>query len=184
MRSPISRIRHIRNGWRADETGGFFMKAERLLVDGAPASMLWVVKSAIQTPPSLPWSKRLRPESANESFAEGWPGAGLLLQRVLTSTILLHFGATHLLQTTRLAPSLPYLIAAVAGVFLLLGLWTPVAGITIATVEVWISLAWSGNWLFAIVLAGLGATVAMIGPGLWSIDARLYGRKHLQDPRR
>jgi hypothetical protein len=110
-------------------------------------------------------------------------GAGLLLQRVLTSTILLYCGASHLLETARLVPSLPYLIAAVAGVFLLLGLWTPVAGITIATVQVWISLAWSGNSLIAIVLAVLGATVAMIGPGTWSIDAKLYGRKHLQDPR-
>jgi hypothetical protein len=106
-----------------------------------------------------------------------------LLQRGLTSTILLYYGATHLLETARLVPSLPYLTAAVAGVFLLLGLWTPVAGITIATVELWISLAWSGNSLTAIMLAGLGATAAMIGPGLWSIDARLYGRKHLQDPR-
>ena len=117
------------------------------------------------------------------TFADGWPGAGLLLQRVLTSTILLYFGSSHLLETARLVPSLPYLTAAVAGVFLLLGLWTPVAGITIATVELWISLAWSGNSLTAIMLAGLGATAAMIGPGLWSIDARLYGRKHLQDPR-
>ena len=25
--------------------------------------------------------------------------------------------------------------------------------------------------------------MAMIGPGMWSIDARLYGRKHLEDPR-
>ncbi len=117
------------------------------------------------------------------TFAEGWPGAGLLLQRVLTSTILLYCGASHVVETARLVPSVPYLIAAVAGVFLLIGLWTPVAGITIATVEVWISLAWSGNSLMAIVLGGLGATVAMIGPGLWSIDAQLYGRKHLQDPR-
>ena len=117
------------------------------------------------------------------TFAEGWPGAGLLLQRVLTSTILVYYGASHLIENARLAPSLPYMIAAVAGVLLLLGLWTPVAGITIATVEVWISLAWSGNSLIAIVLAGMGAAVAMIGPGVWSIDARLYGRKHLQDPR-
>jgi putative oxidoreductase len=106
-----------------------------------------------------------------------------LLQRVLTSTILLYCGASHLLENARLVPSLPYLIAAVAGLFLLLGLWTPVAGITIATVEVWISLAWLGNSLTAIMLAGLGATVAMIGPGLWSLDARLYGRKYLEDPR-
>jgi putative oxidoreductase len=74
------------------------------------------------------------------------------------------------------------MIAAVAGTFLLLGLWTPAAGITIALVELWILLA-AGNSLIAIVLAGLGLTVAMIGPGMWSVDARLYGRKHLEDPR-
>ncbi|MGA2078932.1 MAG: hypothetical protein ABSH52_36095 [Terriglobia bacterium] len=106
-----------------------------------------------------------------------------MLQRVLTGTFLLYFGATHFLEPTRLAPRLPHLVAAVAGTLLLLGLWTPVAGITIAIVEVWIFLASLGNSLTAILLAGLGATVAMIGPGLWSIDARLYGRKHLQDPR-
>jgi uncharacterized membrane protein YphA (DoxX/SURF4 family) len=117
------------------------------------------------------------------TFAEGWPGAGLLLQRVLTSTILLYFGASHLLETARSVPSLPYLIAAVAAVLLLLGLWTPLAGITIALVEIWIFFASSGNSLTAITLASLGLTVAMIGPGIWSIDAKLYGRKHLQDPR-
>jgi len=106
-----------------------------------------------------------------------------LLQRVLTSTILLYFGATHLLENARLAPNLPFLFAAAAGTLLLLGLWTPLAGITIAIVEVWISLASSGNSLTAIMLASLGVTVAMIGPGMWSIDAQLYGRKHLEDPR-
>jgi len=73
--------------------------------------------------------------------------------------------------------------AAVSGVFLLLGLWTPLAGVTIAIAEVWIFLAWSGSSLAPIMVAGLGGTVAMIGPGNWSIDAKLYGRKHLQNPR-
>ena len=99
------------------------------------------------------------------TFAEGWPGAGLLLQRVLTSTILLYLGASHLLETARSVPSLPYLIAAVAAGLLLLGLWTPLAGITIALVEIWIFFASSGNSLTAITLASLGLTVAMIGPG-------------------
>jgi putative oxidoreductase len=102
---------------------------------------------------------------------------------VLTSTILVYCGAAHLLETTTLGLNLPYLLAAVAGGFLLLGLWTPLAGITIAIVEVWIGLAWSGNWLIAVVLGSLGLTVAMIGPGMWSVDAQLYGRKHLEDPR-
>jgi putative oxidoreductase len=71
-----------------------------------------------------------------------------------------------------------------AGVLLLLGLWTPLAGITIAIAGVWVFFACSAHSLTAIIVAVFGATVAMIGPGLWSIDARLYGRKHLQDPRR
>jgi uncharacterized membrane protein YphA (DoxX/SURF4 family) len=117
------------------------------------------------------------------TFAEGRPGAGLLLQRVLTSAILIYLGATHLLDIAGLGPNLPYLIAAVAGVLLLLGLWTPMAGITIAIIEVWTLWTRAGDPLITIVLAVLGVTVAMIGPGIWSVDAQLYGRKHLEDPR-
>ena len=117
------------------------------------------------------------------TFAEGWPGAGLFLQRVLTTVLLLCCGITHFLETARLGLSIASVIAAVAGVFLLLGLWTPIAGIAIAIAEVWIFLAWSESSLTPIMVAGLGATVAMIGPGMWSIDAKLYGRKLLEDPR-
>jgi putative oxidoreductase len=114
------------------------------------------------------------------SFAEGWPGLGLLLQRVLTSAVLLYFGGARLLEATSFAPTLPHLLAAIAGTLLLFGLWTPLAGITIAIVEVWIFLTHLGNPLIAIVLVCLGATVAMIGPGVWSIDAQLYGRKRIE----
>jgi putative oxidoreductase len=106
-----------------------------------------------------------------------------LLQRVLTSSILVYFALIHLEEFASPAASLPQLIAALAGILFLLGLWTPLAGITIAFVEFWLYLASSGLAIIALVLAGMGATVAMIGPGIWSIDARLYGRKHLDDPR-
>jgi putative oxidoreductase len=117
------------------------------------------------------------------TFAEGWPGFGLLLQRVLTSGILLYFAGAHLPESSGWAPSLPHLMAAVAGVLLLFGLWTPLAGSAIAIVEVWIFLARSGSPMIAIMLVSLGATVAMIGPGVWSIDAQLYGRKHIEPSR-
>jgi len=102
---------------------------------------------------------------------------------VLTSTILVYYGVSHLLESNRFAPSLPYLIAAIAGLFLLLGLWTPLAGTAVAVVGLWVFFGCSAHSLTAIIVAVLGSTVAMIGPGMWSIDARLYGRKHLQDPR-
>lgn len=118
------------------------------------------------------------------TFAEGWPGAALLVQRVLISAITLFYGITHLLDPAGLATKLPFLVASVAALSLLLGLWTPVAGATISIVGIWVFFAvCAGHSLTAIIVAVLGATLAMIGPGIWSVDAKLYGRKHLEDPR-
>lgn len=63
---------------------------------------------------------------------------------------------------------------------MILGLWTPVAGALVATVSVWIAWWSSGDQTSVILLAAYGAAVAMIGPGAWSIDARLFGRKHIE----
>jgi hypothetical protein len=117
------------------------------------------------------------------AFAEGWPGFGLLVQRILTSIMLFYFGVTPLLRATTLEPNLLNPIGAVAGIFLLLGLWTPAAGIAVAAIEVWKLLARPDDPAIALMLAALGATLAMIGPGVWSIDARLYGRKHIEPAR-
>ena len=83
----------------------------------------------------------------------------------------------HFLESAGLATRLPFLVASVAAVFVFLGLWTPVAGTVIAILGVWIFFAvCASHSLTPIIVAVLGATVAMIGPGMWSIDARLYGR--------
>ena len=65
---------------------------------------------------------------------------------------------------------------------LLVGLWTPLAGTLIAVVETWNVFTLSTNPLISVTLAVFGATLAMIGPGAWSIDARLFGRKHIDAP--
>lgn len=71
------------------------------------------------------------------------------------------------------------IIASAAGILVLVGLWTPVAGITIAAAELIILLSHPADPWTSVTLAGLGATLAMIGPGAWSIDARLFGRKQI-----
>lgn len=76
------------------------------------------------------------------------------------------------------------MIGAGAGIFLILGLWTPLMGTVVAIAELWIAFAGMGNPWIPILLAALGATLAMIGPGAWSIDAKLFGRKRLETPRR
>lgn len=79
----------------------------------------------------------------------------------------------------RLAPVMPQIIGACAGTLLLVGLWTPVAGALIVAVEVWNALSLPGDPWNSIMLAALGATLALVGPGAWSIDARLFGRKRI-----
>ena len=75
----------------------------------------------------------------------------------------------------------PLVIAAGAGVLLLLGLYTPLAGVVAAIAEAWIAFSHPGNLLAPIGLICLSLSLAMIGPGAWSIDARLFGRKQI-DP--
>src|SRR5580704_17040798 len=116
------------------------------------------------------------------TFPDGWPGAGLLLLRVGAAIPLLYFGiagtAGSLDQPLNIAPRI---VAAAGGLLLLLGLWTPVAGIAVAIDELWIALSppvsqLSDRWPH-ILLAILVAAVAMLGPGAWSVDARLFGRQ-------
>ena len=112
------------------------------------------------------------------NFASGWPGVGLLIQRLVTGVVLLYQGTALLKETHVGAHVAAQIIGAVLGIFILAGLWTPVVGVLVAVVEVWITLAGATDPWVSIILAALGATLAMIGPGAWSVDARLYGRKH------
>ena len=114
-------------------------------------------------------------------FPNGWPGIGLLLQRVVTAAFLFGFSFWHIGGTSS---SVPHLIGASAGALLLLGLWTPVCGALIAVVESWIAFSCVDGAGISIMLAAFGLTLAMIGPGAWSMDARLFGRKHFEIPQR
>ena len=114
------------------------------------------------------------------NFADGWPGRGLLLQRLLIGAALVHHGLAHLGATPEFVA--PQIIAAGAGILLLAGLWTPVAGSLMALTEIWIALSVPSDSCIPIGLAVLGASLAMVGPGAWSIDARIFGRKHIHTP--
>jgi putative oxidoreductase len=113
------------------------------------------------------------------TFANGWPGFGLFIQRLVLGIALLCHGIALLEGTPAVEPIVPGLIGSVLGLFILAGLWTPAVGSLVAVVEVWIALTGAGNQSVAVILAALGATLAMIGPGAWSMDARLFGRKHI-----
>jgi len=67
-------------------------------------------------------------------------------------------------------PTTPQIIGAGAGIFLLAGLWTPLAGALVTVVEAWIAYSRSGDPSTPLMLAALGAALAMVGPGALSIE--------------
>jgi len=79
-------------------------------------------------------------------------------------------------------------LAAAAGMLLLAGLCTPIAGALAAGDELWCAFSQRfsqpGDPLTHILLATLGTAVALLGPGAWSVDARLFGWKRINIPNR
>jgi len=53
------------------------------------------------------------------------------------------------------------------------------AGVLVVIVEVWTAFSRTEGLRNCVALAALGAALAMLGPGVRSIDARLFGRKRI-----
>ena len=112
-------------------------------------------------------------------FPNGWPGKGLLILRLTAGGFLIQDGISALTARTNPEAVTLLLVAAVTGIFLLFGLWTPIAGILAAMAELIVALSGTGHLRSTILLAAFGVSVAMLGPGNWSIDALLFGRQRL-----
>jgi len=112
------------------------------------------------------------------TFAAGWPGVGLLIQRFLIGAILLR---EAFLQRGTAGPHFTLVaLPLIASVLLAIGLGTPYIGLLVAATQLWLVFAGSADPWTAIILSGLGASLAMIGPGAWSVDAHFFGRKHVE----
>jgi len=111
-------------------------------------------------------------------FPRGWPGAGLLLLR-LAAAIPLLIGATSKLFGTPQNGLHEEYIEIGVGSLLVAGLWTPVAGALQAVIEVWLGFSGEGGTGVHFLLAALGVSLVMLGPGGRSVDALLFGRKRI-----
>jgi len=113
------------------------------------------------------------------TFAPGWPGVGLLLMRLVAGASLVIHGFARL-QT---GPSIQFTVLAVfavtIGILLLAGLWTPLAGSLVAALAIWNIITRPGDPSACIFMATIGAALALVGPGAWSLDSRLFGWKQI-----
>jgi putative oxidoreductase len=99
--------------------------------------------------------------------------------RVVAGLLLIHDGVAALLGTSRLQTIALQSVAVGAGTLLLVGLWTPVAGLLVVVVEIWSAFSGTSHLENSILLATLGAALAALGPGFLSLDCRLFGRKRI-----
>lgn len=83
-----------------------------------------------------------------------------------------------------LGPTILYALTGVAGLLLLVGLWTPIAGTLLAGLASLSAFLGPADRLSWILLGTLSAALALLGPGGWSVDARLFGWKRVELPDR
>jgi putative oxidoreductase len=99
--------------------------------------------------------------------------------RLVAGFTLIDRGISGLWGEPRLERVAVDVFATAAGILLILGLWTPIAGALAPAVELWCVFSQPGDRLTHILLVTLCAGVALVGPGAWSLDARLYGWKRI-----
>lgn len=125
------------------------------------------------------------------AFPAGWPGVGLLLLRAAVGASLIVQGLACFGAEPRGAWILILGgLAISAGASLLIGFLSPVT----ASLAALISLSFAFSFLppsLGNVLGGVPATVfatlmalavALLGPGAFSLDARLFGRREIVIP--
>jgi putative oxidoreductase len=110
-------------------------------------------------------------------FPGGWPGAGLLILR-LAAAVRLFVGIGSLGGASHSWHHALQFATLTVGVLLLAGLWTPIAGALQAIIHLG-AIFTPANAIIHVLPAALGVSLVMLGPGAWSIDALLFGRKRI-----
>ena len=105
---------------------------------------------------------------------------GLLILRLALGGSLFADAALALPQSASSPTAILAGAAAVTGVFLVVGLWTPVAGLAVCLLELATALFVGQAAEPRLVRAAIGLGLALLGPGALSIDARRFGRRRVE----
>lgn len=88
------------------------------------------------------------------TFAGGWPGTGLLLMRAVAGPALAAgAGLTLWSDPPPMNVTIPAIFLVAGGILLIVGLWTPIAGVSVALTEIWKLLTLPGDKQLWLMLA-------------------------------
>jgi putative oxidoreductase len=130
------------------------------------------------------------------TFASGPCGYGLLVLRLVLATSVITEGTALLVRDLTAPAAALTLVCDMAlvlcGTFILLGLLTAVVPTIVATVKLagladlllWqlSATAPSGPVQVLVLQLAIAASLLLIGPGAYSVDARLFGRHEIHIP--
>lgn len=126
------------------------------------------------------------------TFPAGAPGIGILLLRMLVGADAILLGWQYLVDHGALSiPSLAAGLILLAGISLVVGFLTPVGAAMVVLTAFSSELAWFralvGDLLHATLPikypAAVSAAIGLLGPGWFSLDRLIFGRREVIIPR-
>jgi len=100
--------------------------------------------------------------------------------RLVVGLALVSNAGSALLSSPAIPMAILSVLLAAAAILLIVGLFTPIAGTLVALIESCRLVTIPADRLVYLLVATFGAALAMLGPGLWSVDARLFGWKRIE----
>jgi uncharacterized membrane protein YphA (DoxX/SURF4 family) len=126
------------------------------------------------------------------TFPGSWPGVALLLLRAIVGLTAISQGLLYVSRGGRGAAAalLSGVLLAISGACLLIGLLTPIvsvlAGLICSGSAMSLLAPPAGNLLngtlVSLEMIVMAAAIALLGPGAFSLDARLFGRREILIP--
>jgi len=100
--------------------------------------------------------------------------------RLVVGSVVLVGAGSKLWIDAPLYATLTSASLAASGLLLIAGLWTPLVGAVVAVFEISHVLTTGPDRLTCLLAGTVGGALAMLGPGRWSVDARLFGWKRIE----
>ena len=123
------------------------------------------------------------------AFPDGRPGVGLLLLRATVGLLAVLQSGHRLVDGADLSlrSGVFDVLALLSGTSLLIGLLTPLAGVTLGVSTVLLRLSVPAAGLVfdnaaTLLIVADAAAIALLGPGAFSVDGRLFGRREILLP--